>query len=235
MIDLDRIKLISFDCYGTLIDWETGILGAVRPILDAHGVSIDDDALLESYGRIESAIEGGAYLPYRNVLAGVVRELGRRMGFEPTGSECASLAESIAGWPAFADTVDALSRLALHAKLAIISNVDDDLFAGSAARLRVDFDCVVTAQQVRSYKPSARNFEFARERFQQGCGIAQPEWLHAAQSLFHDIAPAGALGIQTAWINRRAVRTGHGATPPATATPDLAMPDMRSLADRFEG
>lgn len=233
MIDLNGIELISFDCYGTLIDWESGILAALRPILDDHDVQAGNERVLELYAAAESSIEAGPYLPYRDVLARVVQQIGQRLGFEPSAGQCASLAESVGDWPPFPDTIEALGRLHGHAKLAIISNVDDDLFARTAARLETDFDCVITAQQIGSYKPSPRNFELARERFVRDFHVGQAGWLHAAQSLFHDITPARRLGIQTAWVNRRAGRNGGGATPSTEATPDLAVPDLRTLADHF--
>jgi 2-haloacid dehalogenase len=226
MLDFDRFTYLSFDCYGTLIDWESGILAALRPILEQHGIVRADDELLELYGELESAAERGPYLRYRDLLASVVDGFGARWGFTPTAEERASLAASVADWPVFPDTVVALQSLARRFRLVILSNIDDDLFAGSARRLQVPFAQVITAQQVGSYKPNPRNFQTLIERL----GGATGRILHVAQSLFHDIAPANALGLTTVWVNRRHDKPGAGATPPATAKPDLEVPDLATLA-----
>lgn len=231
MLDFDRFTHLTFDCYGTLIDWERGILAAVQPLLARHGVARGDDEVLELYGALESAAEAGEYRPYREVLATVVDGLGARLGFAPTPEERASLAASVADWPAFPDTVEALQTLAGRFALVILSNIDDDLFAGSARRLRTDFAAVITAQQVGSYKPNPRNFRFALDRL----GQPTDRVLHVAQSLFHDIAPAKALGLTTVWVNRRHDRPGFGATPQASARPDLEVPDLRTLAEMARG
>ncbi|HET8629734.1 MAG TPA: haloacid dehalogenase type II [Thermomicrobiales bacterium] len=226
MLAFDRFTYLTFDCYGTLIDWERGILDALRPLLDRHGATLSDDQILELFGEFEAAAEAGPYLPYRDVLAAVVDGFGARLGFTPTADERASLAASVGDWPAFPDTVDALRSLARRYRLAILSNVDDDLFAGSARRLGVDFAAVITAQQVGSYKPDRRNFRAALARLD----VPPDQVLHVGQSLFHDIAPAKELGLTTVWVNRRHDRPGFGATPPATAQPDLEVPDLRTLA-----
>jgi 2-haloacid dehalogenase len=226
MLDFDRFTYLTFDCYGTLIDWERGILGALRPVLDRHGIAISDDAALELYGELESAAERGPYLPYRDLLATVMDGFGERLGFVPSADERAALAMSVGDWPPFPDTVAALRALADRFQLVILSNIDDDLFALSARHLGVAFAAVVTAQQVGSYKPDPRNFRALLARLD----AAPDRVLHVAQSLFHDIAPANALGLTTVWINRRHDRPGSGATPPATARPDLEVPDLRTLA-----
>jgi len=164
MVDFDEFRVITFDCYGTLIDWETGILGTVRPMLERHGAAVDDQLLLETYAQAESEIEAGPYKRYREVLAEVVRRFGKRFGFEPSAPEEAALADSIRGWEPFADTNDALRRLKTKYKLGIISNIDDELFAWSSEKMGGVFDFVITAQQAESYKPSRRNFEMALKR-----------------------------------------------------------------------
>ena len=133
---------------------------------------------------------------------------------------------SLAHWPPFPDTVEALRKLHAVFKLAIVSNVDDDLFAGTAKLLQIPFDAVITAQQAGSYKPSHRNFELALQR------IAHPKdkVLHVAQSLYHDIEPARALGIRSVWVNRRGNQAGSGATKPSNAIPDLEVPSLAALA-----
>jgi 2-haloacid dehalogenase len=226
MLDFDRFIYLTFDCYGTLIDWERGILAALRPVLDRHGIAIADDAALELYGELESAVERGPYLPYHDLLATVMEGFGERLGFVPSADERAALAASVGDWPSFPDTVDALLALADRFQLVILSNIDDDLFALSARHFGVAFAAVVTAQQVGSYKPDPRNFDALLARLD----TAPDRVLHVAQSLFHDIAPANALGLTTVWVNRRHDRPGSGATPPATAHPDLEVPDLRTLA-----
>lgn len=223
---LTDFTTLTFDCYGTLIDWESGILRALRALLKRHGKSIDDARLLEMYATLESRAEAGPYRPYKDVLASVVTELGRGLGFDPEVRERGCLAESLPIWPPFPDTVEALRRLEKRFRLGIISNVDDDLFAATAASLGVTFDWVVTAQQARAYKPSASVFEHALERI----GLPRDRILHVAQSLHHDIAPASALGLATVWINRRENKPGHGATPPARARADRELPDLAALA-----
>jgi 2-haloacid dehalogenase len=227
VLDFNRFSTLTFDCYGTLINWETGILAALREVIDWRGIELTDDELLELYGELETEAEHGDFLPYRAVLGSVIDGLGQRLDFTPTAEERASLAKSIANWPPFPDTVEALQRLAQRYKLVIISNIDDDLFALSARQLGVDFADVITAQQVGSYKPDLRNFRYALERI----GQPQDEVLHVAQSLFHDIEPAKQIGLATVWVNRRHDRPGFGATPPASAQPDLEVPNLRALAD----
>jgi len=150
-------------------------------------------------------------------------------GFTPSEAELATFSQSVKDWPAFPDSARALGALKTKYQLAIISNIDDDLFAYSAQRLQVPFDWVITARQARSYKPSLNNFRVAFERM----GVPQNRILHVAQSLFHDIAPAKALGLATVWVNRRHDKAGFGATPPAEARPDLEVPDLQTLAVRM--
>jgi 2-haloacid dehalogenase len=155
-----------------------------------------------------------------------VRALGERLGFAVSPAEVEALVGSVGDWPAFEDSADALNALKRRFKLAIISNIDDDLFAASQRRLGVDFDWIVTAQQVRSYKPSLNNFRVALERI----GAPTERVLHVAQSLFHDHVPAKQLGLDTVWVNRRAGKHGFGATPPASAKPNLEVANLRTLA-----
>jgi 2-haloacid dehalogenase len=227
LIDLDAFDVLTFDCYGTLIDWETGLLAAMQPVVEAHGVSAGDDELLEAYARHEAELEAGEYLRYRELLGRALEGIGRDLGFEPTRPEVEAIGSSVGDWPAFGDSAEALARLHQRYKLAPITNCDDDLFAMSAKRLGVDFDWVITAQQARSYKPSPRNFELAFETID----APRERILHVAQSLFHDHVTAKQLGMTTVWIDRRQGRPGSGATPPVEAEPDLTLPDLRSLAD----
>lgn len=227
MLDLDRYLVLTFDCYGTLIDWERGLLSALRPIFNNRGVTATDDQLLEAFAEIESQLQSGEYKAYRQILRECVAGLGLRFNFSPTASEMEALPNSLQFWPPFADTTEALGRLKARYKLAIVSNIDDDLFAGSARQLGVSFDHVITAQQVRSYKPSHNNFERALERV----GEPREQVLHVAQSVYHDIVPARALSLSTVWINRRRGLIGSGATLPSEGRPDLEVPDLKSLAD----
>ncbi len=226
MLDFDRFAYLTFDCYGTLIDWERGIAAALQPVLSRHGVNLTDDQVLERFGALESAAEKPPYKPYREVLATVLDGFGENHGFTPSTEERAAFGASVGDWPAFADSPEALKMLGQRFKLVILSNVDDDLFKLSAQRLGVEFSDVITAQQVGSYKPDPRNFKVMLER----TGNQPERVLHVAQSLFHDIAPAKSLGLTTVWVNRRHDRPGFGATPIAEATPDLEVPDLMTLA-----
>jgi len=223
----ESIRLITFDCYGTLIDWENGMLAALRPMLSRDGRRIADTQILELYGEIEAELESGPYIPYRQVLAHSAQELGRRLGTEVSTEEGSAFAESLTRWNPFVDTIAALQSLARRFRLGIISNVDDDLFAETRKRLApVEFDFVVTAQQMQSYKPSHRNFEEAIRR----SGLSKDQILHAGQSLYHDIAPANALGIRNVWVNRPSIRPGSGAAKPGTAKPNYEVHTLAELS-----
>jgi 2-haloacid dehalogenase len=226
-LDFGRFDALTFDCYGTLIDWEAGILAGLRTVLDRHKVAATDDGLLEAYARAETDLEAGPYRRYRDVLGEGLRSVAREHGVQPSDDEVAAFGGSVGDWPAFPDSAAALARLKRRFRLGAITNCDDDLFALSNRRLGVEFDWIVTAQQVASYKPNPRNFEVALERI----GLPRDRILHVAQSLFHDHVPARRLGFATAWIDRRAGQAGFGATPPAEASPDLAVPDMASFAE----
>jgi 2-haloacid dehalogenase len=226
MLNFDQFEVLTFDCYGTLIDWETGIWAALGPILATHQVHVSPDKALELFGELEAEAERGDYREYRSVLRTVLEGFGARLGFAPTRSELQDFPASVKDWPAFPDSPTALQALKTKYKLAIVSNIDDELFASSALRLQVQFDWVITAQQARSYKPSPNNFHIAFQKI----GVPRTKVLHVAQSLFHDIAPAKALGLSTVWVNRRHGKAGAGATPSAQAQPDLEVPDLQSLA-----
>ncbi|HZW00451.1 MAG TPA: haloacid dehalogenase type II [Candidatus Deferrimicrobium sp.] len=226
-IAFERFEALTFDCYGTLIDWERGILAAAWQLLRPHGAEPDDDTILEAFARHEHASEAGPFRAYRAILTDVAQAIGRELGVEVSAEEAAAFGGSVGDWPAFADSPGALARLAGRYRLGVITNCDDDLFAASARRLGIDFDEVVTAHQVGSYKPSHHNFEVMFERL----GCPRERILHVAQSLFHDHVPAKALGLTTIWVDRRGGRAGSGATPPAEAVPDLIVPDLASLAD----
>ena len=231
MLDFDKIKVLTFDCYGTLIDWESGILSALRPLLSVHRITCSDDELLSLYSEAESKIEAGEYVDYKTVLNLVVQEIGRKLGFTPSEIESESLVNSIGMWMPFPDTVEGLRTLKSKFKLAIVSNVDDDLFAKTAERLSVEFDWIVTAEQVGSYKPSAEVFRTAVDRI----GVSSDAIVHVAQSVYHDIVPAKEAGLATVWVNRRKHVGGFGATPPSSGQPDLEVPDLKTLVSIIRG
>jgi len=226
----DAFDVLTFDCYGTLIDWESGLLAALRAQLGETVAGVWDDDLLEAFAAVEHEAEQ-PYQPYRDVLARCLRELGERYGRSPTQEQQRAFAASVSDWPAFPDSHEALVRLQTRYRLVPITNCDDDLFAGSAARLGIDFDDVVTAQQAGAYKPDERPFQLAFERLD----VPRERILHVAQSLWHDHVTAKRLGLTSVWINRRAGRPGGGATPAAEAAPDIELPDLRSLADLLVG
>jgi 2-haloacid dehalogenase len=229
MLDVCAFDVLTFDCYGTLIDWEPGIINALRPVLGRHGVQIADEKALELYAELEPQAEAGEYRDYKTVLRLVLQDMGKRLGFTPTADEQERFAYSVRDWLPFPDSSPALHVLRKRYKLAIISNIDDDLIAASAQRLQVQFDWIITAQQARSYKPSLNNFQVAIQRI----GLPKEKILHVAQSLYHDIAPARSLGLATVWVNRRHGKAGSGATPPAQAQPDLEVPDLQTLAHKI--
>jgi 2-haloacid dehalogenase len=224
-VDYDRYDVLTFDCYGTLIDWESGIVSALRTALPRLP-GIGEDALLETFARYESDAER-PYQPYRGVLADSLRGVASELGLAVSDEAIARFSDSVRDWPAFPDSAEALARLKKRFKLAVITNCDTDLFAASNARLGVAFDWIITAQMARSYKPDHHNFNVAFST------IAAPRAriLHVAQSLYHDHVPAKALGMTTVWIDRRHDRSGFGATPPAFVTPDARFPSMRAFAD----
>ena len=223
---LSRVQFLTFDCYGTLIDWETGILGALRPIVSAHGKQVDDARLVELYGELEAEGEAGPYRPYREILAGVVHGLGQRLGFTPSLEEEASLAHSLKNWKPWPDTVATLQQLQKKFKIAILSNIDDELFAPTARKLKVHFADVITAQQARCYKPCLELFRLALQRLH-----ASPDQvLHIAQSVYHDAVPAKKLGIASVWVNRRSARAGVGAVKASAEKADWEVPDLATLA-----
>ena len=226
MINLTDFSVLTFDCYGTMIDWESGLFSALRPVLAAHQKKITDVALLEMYSELELATEQQDYMNYGDVLESVVRGFGRRLGFTPTEAEARSLPESVKTWQPFPDTVAALQKLKSRHQLAVISNIDDDLFALTAPKLKVTFDYVITAQQARCYKPCSKIFRMAQERM----GVSLGQWLHVGQSIYHDVIPAKSLGIATVWVNRPSPRAGAGATKAATGNPDLEVSSLAALA-----
>ena len=225
MLDISRIEWVSFDCYGTLVDWETGISGTVSEVLGSHGVKMSRGEILELFAEVEPRVQQGSqgYLRYREVLRRVMEEMGSELGVEFSEAELGCLADTLPDWPVFPDTVGALRALKAQYKLAVISNVDDDFFVRTAEGLGVEFDVVVTAEQVGSYKPDLRNFTVALGRM----GVEKERWLHVAESRYHDIGPANRLGIASVWVNR--VDRGGG-TRRTETVPDIVVPDLAALA-----
>lgn len=222
---MDRaFEVVTFDCYGTLIDWETGIRTAFQKAAAEDGVPIDESLIIETYAAAERVVEAEGYQSYRTVLHESAARTAHALGWPRDQERCGFLAESLPSWLPFSDTNTALERLrGLGITLGILSNVDDDLLRGTLRHFPVTFDIIITAQQVKSYKPDHAHFEEARRK------IGNRRWLHAAQSNFHDIVPANALGIPTAWINRRAQKALPGGEPA------MEFPTLEGLARTVNG
>lgn len=236
-MEFTDFEALSFDCYGTLIDWETGLLAVLGPWARARGLGLTSEALLTAYAQVEAAVEAEHPAEaYPEVLARGMRLLGENLGAEVTEEDAARLAHSVPDWPAFPDSHDALAALGRRFKLIILSNVDRASFAGSNARLGVEFTSIITAQDVGSYKPSPRNFEALASEAAR-LGIRPGGLLHVAQSLFHDHVPAHQAGLPTVWIHRRHDRGGWGATPqpPAPVAPDWEFASMAAFAAAVTG
>jgi 2-haloacid dehalogenase len=232
-MDLLSFKALTFDCYGTLIDWESGILAELKPWVAASGLKLGDDQILEGFGEEESRREAATPSKlYPGILADTFRALGRRWKIAASEAQAAEFGRSVPRWPAFADSAAALAYLKQHYKLVILSNVDRASFAESNKKLQVAFDKIVTAEDVGSYKPDLRNFRHLLAELEK-IGLRKEQILHTAQSLYHDVVPAKSMGLKTAWINRRKGRPGAGATvlPKGDATPDLEFPSMAALAE----
>ena len=224
-VDLDAFDVLTFDCYGTLIDWEAGLLAGLREA--QPGAGVEDGDLLETYARHEAEAEQPPYRSYREVLATGVRGVSADLGLEVDDDRVAQFAECVRDWPAFPDSAEALDRLHERYRLGVITNCDTDLFAASNEKLGVTFDWLVTAEMARSYKPALAGFELAFATID----VPRERILHVAQSLFHDHVPAKQLGLSSVWIDRRHDRPGAGATPPAEAAPDATYPSMQAFAD----
>jgi 2-haloalkanoic acid dehalogenase type II len=233
---LGEFEAISFDCYGTLIDWETGLLNALEPLISRASTRPQSNEVLEAYAVAEAkAEEEWPSDPYRQILSRVWRDLSALWNAEDDPTERERFAQSVGEWPVFADTVKALKRLKRRHKLIILSNVDRESFARTNQMLEVQFDRILTAQDIGSYKPDPRSFE-ALLAAVEAMGIAPAKLLHVAQSLYHDHVPAKAAGIPTAWINRRADQEGGGATlaPAAAVYPDYTFATLAALADAID-
>lgn len=231
-MDIRSFKALTFDCYGTLIDWERGILDALRAWRERTRPSVDDDSLLTVFGESESAREAAdPREPYLRILQGVLADLAEQFGVDSTSAEREDFGRSVQHWPAFADSPAALRDLKRRYQLVIVSNVDRASFAHSNAKLGVEFDAVITAEDVGSYKPALAHFETMFARL-AALGVQRDHILHVAQSLFHDHEPALSQGLATAWIDRRAHKDGWGATRPpgGDVRPDFVFESLADLA-----
>lgn len=226
-MDLGKYKVLSFDCYGTLIDWDAGLAGQLKRIAP----DVDDDDLLQRYAVFEADIEHRhPTMLYSDVIANAGRKLAESLDRDVSDALLADIGGSVGTWPPFPDSVAALAALKQHCDLVVLSNVDRTSFSGSSAQLGDPFHSVLTAEDVGSYKPAAANFEALLAHI-DAMGVDRSEHLHVAQSLFHDHVPAQALGIDTLWINRRAGKTSEGASGPMLdVTPDAEYPNMASFA-----
>jgi 2-haloalkanoic acid dehalogenase type II len=229
---LGDFSVLTFDCYGTLIDWETGIYEAIRPWLERQGASATRERILAAFAEAEAPQQAATPgLRYPELLARVHMSMAAQLGVAPDAEAAAAFGRSIADWPAFADSAAALAYLKQHYKLVILSNVDRASFAHSNQRLGVAFDAVYTAEEIGSYKPDPRNFEYLLARLAEQ-GIAREQILHTAESLYHDHIPAKRFGLATCWIHRRAGQSGHGATrpPEVEVTPDFRFATLGEMA-----
>ncbi|MPZ42002.1 MAG: haloacid dehalogenase type II [Betaproteobacteria bacterium] len=228
---LGDFSTLTFDCYGTLIDWETGLLHALAPLLARHGRRLDEESILVAFGEAESTTQERAPGKlYPEILGAALEALAAPFGIALEPADRSRFGASVGEWPAFADSAPALVYLQRYYRLVILSNVDRASFARSQSRLGVEFDRIFTAQDIGSYKPDLRNFRYMLDELGRD-GIAPRQVLHVAQSLFHDHVPAKQLGLATVWVNRRAGKPGSGATPPAQARPDWEVTSLAELAD----
>ncbi len=215
-LDLTTYEALSFDCYGTLIDWEAGIAAVLAPWAREQGLDLTDEDLLLAYADNEAAVEREAPSAlYPEVLATAFRRTGLTLGRPVSADWARRLGGSVPDWPAFGDSADALARLARHYRLIILSNVHRDGFAASNKRLHGEFAAIITAEDVGAYKPAENHFR-ALDAALRTLGVQRTELLHVAQSLFHDHVPAAREGLPSVWINRRHDRPGWGATPEPT-------------------
>ncbi len=237
---LTDFRVLTFDCYGTLIDWESGMIEALRPLTERVGQDLNRDEILQAHAFHESTQqEQTPTRPYRDLLSTVYKRLAELWGVRVTVAECVAYGQSVGSWPAFDDSAPALQYLKNFYKLVILSNVDNSSFAGSNALLQVEFDAVITAEDAGSYKPSPRNFDYMLQRLAAGIGgekFGKADILHTAESLFHDHAPANAFGLASCWIHRRHKDPGFGATmnPGSMPRVDLEFHSMAALVEAHQ-
>jgi 2-haloalkanoic acid dehalogenase type II len=240
LMRLTDFKVLTFDCYGTLIDWESGMVAALQPLTDRVGRPLTRNDILQAHAFHESSQQARTpTMLYRDLLAVVFKRLAEAWGVHVTHEECVAYGRSVGDWPAFPDSPGALQYLKKFFKLVILSNVDNETFERSNKRLHVEFDAVVTAQDAGSYKPSLLNFEYLLERLGQGLGsapIGKGDILHVAESLFHDHKPANSMGLTSCWIHRRHQDEGFGATMSPGDLPrfDFRFTSMAELAQAHQ-
>lgn len=227
MMDFASFEALSFDCYGTLIDWESGILDALTPLLHLHGITVDREEILKVYPRLERGAQADPFVPYEKILRRVVRGFADRYEFNLQPGQSKRLLQSLPTWTPFSDTVPALKKLKERYRLAIFSNISDALIAQTTKHLEVGFDCIVTADQTQSYKPNPNHFLLGLEKL----GLSKEKLLHVAESRFHDIEPAKQLGIATVWVNRSGGKSAASGKGKGTASADL---EVGSLAELVE-
>jgi 2-haloacid dehalogenase len=235
VIDFDKFKAVTFDCYGTLMDWETGITRVVRPWIDAINPAIPTDLVITSFALHQAKHQQTRpALLYPEVLACTWKNIEQTFGWSENADHAAKFAASVPDWPAFPDTVESLRYLSRFYKLAILSNVDNASLAGTMRHLEVPFELTITAEDVGSYKPGLPHFTSVFEQF-AAQGIEKDEILHVAQSKHHDIKPGRELGLTTVWVNRRHDRAGTGATLATDAEPDLMVTSLAELVALHKG
>jgi 2-haloalkanoic acid dehalogenase type II len=230
---LTDFTTLTFDVYGTLIDWESGMVAGLQPLLQRTGQSLSRDRILEAHARHESTQQRYTpHLQYRLLLAVVYKRLAEEWGVTVSHDECLAYGDFVKQWPAFADTAQALAYLKQHYKLVVLSNVDNESFAYSQRKLGVEFDAVYTAEDIGSYKPTQRNFDYMLEKLGER-GIDKAQILHTAESMFHDHQPANRNGLANCWIYRRHDKEGFGATmnPGDMPTVDFRFNSMAELAE----
>ncbi len=220
-------EYLSFDCYGTLINWEKGILNFFNAFLKDKNIEVNQTEILNLYAQFEAKEEHGEYKSYKEILRGVLKQFAQYFGFSLLPAEEYLLADSVKVWPPFEDSNEALKRLQAKYKLVIISNIDDELFEFSEALLGIKFDHVFTAYQMKSYKPSLHNFQYV----QKALTLTQENWLHVAQSLYHDHVPASKLGIDSVWIKRASMAGEQGVAPKVDINPAVKFSDLKSFTD----
>ena len=232
-MNLRDFRVLTFDCYGTLIDWETGILAVLRPWAARAGIAEDEAALLAAFAEAESAAQAGRPSAlYPDILRDTHARIAAKFGAEPDPAAAAALGDSVGDWPAFPDSPAALAQLKQWHKLVIVSNVNRDSFAKSRKKLGVEFDAIVTAEEVGAYKPDPRMFHRALE-VAESLGASPQQVLHVAQSLFHDHVPARKLGLATVWVRRPSPRAKFGAArdPGEAVSPDWTVGSLAELVE----
>ena len=230
---LSNFTTLTFDCYGTLIDWESGMIAGLKSLTDRHSRELGRNEILELHGHYDASQQRQTPTKlYRDLLAVVYRRMAERWGVVVSWDECLRYGQSIKDWPAFPDSAEALRYLKQHYQLVILSNVDQASFAFSNEKLGVHFDAIYTAEDIGSYKPADANFDYMLNHLQQ-IGVAKNQILHTAESLFHDHQPANRYGLNTCWIYRRHDQKGFGATQNPGEMPKIDF-QFTSLAEMAE-